>query len=148
MNLITAAFLITVCAQIAVSAHAQVARFDDGMVGSLPAGWSAGMTHVGGQPKWQVVRDASAPSQPNVFAQTSTDSTAGRFPFAIYDAAIVKDGSVNVRFKTISGKIDQAAGLVWRFRDSGNYYIVRANALEDNVVLYKVEKGERASLAP
>src|SRR5204863_9343800 len=72
----------------------------------------------------------------------------GRFSFQRYNGASVKDGSVNVRFKTISGRVDQAAGIVWRFRDADNYYIDRANALENNVVLYKVENGERISLAP
>lgn len=128
--------------------YAQFISFDDSPVGTLPREWTAGMTHKGGPPKWEIVRDASAPSKPNVLAQTSTDSTGGRFPFAVYNGASVKDGSVSVRFKTISGSVDQAAGLVWRFRDADNYYIVRANALENNVVLYKVEKGERLSLAP
>lgn len=130
------------------SLSAQVIRFDDAAAGSIPGGWSAGMTHKGGAPKWEIVRDPSAPSQPNVLAQTSKDATGGRFPFAVYDGVMVKDGSVSVRFKAISGNVDQAAGLIWRFRDADNYYIVRANALEDNVVLYKVEKGERISLAP
>ncbi|MBA3438823.1 MAG: hypothetical protein H0T92_03015, partial [Pyrinomonadaceae bacterium] len=51
-----------------------------------------------------------------------------------------------VRFKAISGRVDQAAGLVWRLRDANNYYIVRANALENNVVLYKVQDGKRTDL--
>jgi hypothetical protein len=55
---------------------------------------------------------------------------------------------VSVRFKPVSGTVDQAAGIVWRYRDAGNYYIVRANALENNVVLYKVENGKRIPLAP
>jgi hypothetical protein len=127
---------------------AQQIRFDNSPAGPLSAEWSVGMTHKGGPPKWEILRDASAPSTPNVLGQTSTDKTGGRFPFAVYNPASPKDGSVSVRFKTISGKVDQAAGLVWRFRDADNYYIVRANALEDNVVLYKVEKGERIALAP
>ena len=56
------------------------------------------------------------------------------------------DVDVSVRFKPVSGTIDQAAGIVWRFRDEDNYYIVRANALEGNVVLYKVERGRRTDL--
>ena len=141
----------TVTAILMLAAHAMTAqtiRFDDASVGTLPSGWTAGMTHQGGPPNWRIVRDPSAPSQPNVLAQTSTDATGGRFPFAVYDRASFKDGSVGVRFKAVAGSVDQAAGLVWRFRDAGNYYIVRANALEGNVVLYKVEKGERISLAP
>ncbi|MBI2685552.1 MAG: DUF1080 domain-containing protein [Acidobacteria bacterium] len=132
----------------ATSLSAQLIRFDDSPAGILAGEWTAGMTHKGGVPKWEILPDASAPSKPNVLAQTSTDSTGGRFPFAIYNGAMVRDGSVSVRFKAVSGRVDQAAGIIWRFRDADNYYIVRANALEDNVVLYKVEKGERISLAP
>jgi hypothetical protein len=106
------------------------------------------MTHAGGAPKWEVRVDRSAPSQPNVFAQVSDDPTAGRFPLAIYERTAFVDGSVSVRFKNVAGTVDQAAGLVWRYRDPENYYIVRANAQEDNVVLYKVENGQRVALAP
>ena len=133
---------------LASALPAQLIRFDDLPVGALAGEWTTGMTHKGGPPRWEVLADNSAPSKPNVLAQSSTDSTGGRFPFAIYNPAIVKDGSVSVRFKAIAGNVDQAAGIVWRFRDADNYYIVRANALEDNIVLYKVEKGERISLAP
>ena len=67
---------------------------------------------------------------------------------AIYQRAVLVNGSVSVRFKPVSGERDQAAGLVWRYQDADNYYIVRANALEDNIVLYKVEGGKRISLEP
>jgi hypothetical protein len=122
--------------------------FDNATVGALPAGWIVAMTHMGGAPRWEVLKDDSAPSKPNVFAQISTDRTAGRFPLAIYDRTSLKDGVLTVKFKAVSGKVDQGAGLVWRYRDPNNYYIVRANALEDNVVLYKVQNGQRVSLAP
>jgi hypothetical protein len=65
---------------------------------------------------------------------------------AVLDAVSAKDVDLSVRFAPISGRVDQAAGLVWRYQDEDNYYIVRANALEDNVVLYKVEKGKRTDL--
>ncbi len=128
--------------------RAEIVNFDRAAAGAAPAGWTIAMTHQGGAPRWEVVEDSSAPSKPNILAQVSTDRTAGRFPMAIWDSAAVKDGTLAVKFKTVSGTVDQAAGLVWRFRDPGNYYIVRANALEDNVVLYKVQNGERVSLAP
>jgi hypothetical protein len=129
-------------------AIAATVNFDDAKVGALPPGWTIAMTHHGGAPRWEVLQDDSAPSKRNVLAQVSNDRTAGRFPLAIWDGASVKDGAVSVKFKTVSGSIDQGAGLVWRYRDPDNYYIVRANALEDNVVLYKVQNGERISLAP
>jgi hypothetical protein len=128
--------------------NAEAINFDKTLEGSLPAGWSVAMTHKGGAPKWEVRADETAPTKPNVFAQLSTDRTAGRFPLAVHENSTLKDGTVSVKFKAVSGSVDEAAGLVWRYRDPENYYIVRANALENNVVLYKVEKGERLSLAP
>lgn len=132
----------------AVNMNAENITFDRSSVGSFPEGWTVAMTHKGGVPKWEVVKDDSAPSKPNVLAQVSKDSTGGRFPLAVYDKASMKDGTLSVKFKAVSGNTDEAAGLIWRYKDPDNYYIVRANALEDNVVLYKVEKGERIALAP
>ena len=137
---------VTICA--GAICHAKIINFDNGQPGITPNGWTLAMTHKGGPPKWEIVKDDSAPSKPNVFGQVSQDRTGGRFPLAVYENSDIKDGTVSVRFKTISGEVDQAAGLIWRYKDPDNYYIVRANALEDNVVLYKVEKGERIALAP
>lgn len=133
---------------LAALCEAQTINFDSAAAGSVPSGWTVAMTHTGGAPKWEVLKDESASSKPNVLAQTSADRTGGRFPLAIYEKAKLTYGAVTVRFKPISGSGDQAAGLVWRYKDPDNYYIVRANALEDNVVLYKVEGGKRISLAP
>jgi hypothetical protein len=123
-------------------------NFDSCKPGALPPEWKSAMTHPGGAAKWEILHDATAPSKPNVIAQTSDDKTGSRFPLAVYQKANFTDGELSVDFKAISGSGDQAAGLVWRYRDENNYYIVRANALEDNVVLYKVQDGKRVSLAP
>ncbi|HSU33977.1 MAG TPA: family 16 glycoside hydrolase [Bryobacteraceae bacterium] len=130
------------------AARSETVRFNHSVPGKLPADWEVAMTHVGAQPDWEIVRDESAPSPPNVLAQLSRDKTAGRFPLAIWDRASLQDGELLVAFKTVDGSIDQAAGIVWRYQDSNNYYIVRANALENNVVFYKVENGVRTSIAP
>ncbi|MCP4213740.1 MAG: DUF1080 domain-containing protein [bacterium] len=79
-------------------------------------------------------------------AQTDMDKTGYRFPVCIYDDFSARDVDVSVRFKPLEGTVDQAGGIVWRYTDAGNYYIVRANALENNVVLYKFEKGKRTDL--
>jgi hypothetical protein len=129
-------------------ASAETIRFDGGSPGTLPAGWTVAMTHAGGEPRWEIARDPSAPSPHFVFAQISQDRTAGRFPLAIWGGASIRNGEISVAFKTVSGTVDQAAGIVWRYRDPNNYYIVRANALENNIVLYKVENGVRLSIAP
>ena len=66
---------------------AEIINFDSAQVGSVPPGWTVAMTHTGGAPKWEVLNDPSAPSKPNVLAQTSSDPADGRFPLAILDKA-------------------------------------------------------------
>lgn len=112
-------------------------------VGQAPKGFLFGHTAKTGAPgTWVIQQDGAN----NVLAQTNADSTRSRFPVAVLGDVSVADVDLSVRFKPVSGRVDQAAGLVWRYRDEDNYYIVRANALEDNVVLYKVEKGRRTDL--
>ena len=82
-----------------------------------------------------------------MLVQTSTDKTDYRFPLCVYDGLLTHNAVMSVRFKAMSGSVDQAAGLVARFRDKDNYYVVRANALEDNVRFYKVVDGRRTQLA-
>ena len=126
-------------------ARAEVFDFESAAVDSVPQGWSVAMTNEGGEPRWAVV-----PSEEggHVLAQLSNDPTSQRFPLAIFTRDSIRDGALSVRFKPISGRVDQAAGLVWRYQDENNYYIVRANALEDNVVVYKVEGGNRVPISP
>jgi hypothetical protein len=126
-------------------ARAEVFDFESAPLDSLPPGWSTAMTHEGGEPRWAVVR---AEEGGQALAQLSTDRTSQRFPLAMLTTQSLRDGAIKVRFKPISGRVDQAAGLVWRYRDENNYYVVRANALEDNVVLYKVEDGDRVAISP
>lgn len=121
-------------------------NFDADAVGGLPAKFQSALTGNGAPGHWAITADSSAPSQPNVLAQTSSDKTSYRFPLAIADEGSFRDLDLSVKFKPISGTVDQAAGLVWRLKDANNYYIVRANALEGNVVLYKVQNGKRTDL--
>jgi hypothetical protein len=115
-------------------------NFDDATVGQPPAGWTATKTGKG-TPKWTVEKDDTAPSRPNVLKQ----SGEATFAICVKDDTSLKDGFVEVRFKPVSGKEDQAGGVVWRARDADNYYIARANALEDNVTIYHTIKGKRVS---
>jgi len=121
-------------------------NFDRDKAGKLPNGFSTALTGKGKPGNWVVLRDKTAPSKPNVLAQTDIDTTSYRFPLCVFDGLTAKDVEVSVKFKPVRGKKDQAAGIVWRYKDSNNYYIARANALEDNVVLYKVDKGNRKDL--
>ena len=125
----------------AVAGVAESVTFDRETSGAPPKGWTLTMTGRG-TPKWSVERDDTAPSKEKVLKQ----SGEATYPLALKDGTSIKDGFVEAKFKAISGSEDRAGGLVWRARDAGNYYVVRANALEDNVVLYKTVKGVRNSL--
>jgi hypothetical protein len=120
---------------------AETVNFDDEMIGSSPKGWTTTMTGRG-NPKWAIETDQTAPSKSNVLRQ----SGSATYPLALMDGTNIKDGFVEVSFKAISGAEDRAAGLIWRASDANNYYVVRANALENNVVLYKTVNGVRSSL--
>jgi hypothetical protein len=117
--------------------------FSDAAVGQPPKGFEFGHTaKVGAPGKWVVQSDGSN----KYLAQVDPDNTRSRFPVAVLADVTAADVDLSVRFKPMSGRVDQAAGLVWRFQNEDNYYIVRANALENNVVLYKVENGKRTDL--
>jgi len=122
--------------------------FDESPVGELPAGFATALTNGGEPGRWVVEEDATAPSGKRVLVQRSADPTRGRFPLCVLDGLSARDVAVAVRFKPLAGEVDQAAGIVWRYRDPDNYYIVRANAREGNIVLYKVESGKRTDLKP
>lgn len=129
-------------------AEAETLDFETDQPGEAPRGFTIATTGPGPAARWEVREEADAPSGSRILVQASDDATRARFPLAVYDKAAFADGTTAVRFKAISGEVDQAAGIVWRYRDPDNYYIVRANALESNVVLYKVEKGVRTDLDP
>ncbi len=123
------------------AASAETVTFNADTTGAPPAGWT--LTKTGrGEPKWTVEADASAPSKGKILKQ----SGKATYPLALKTGTAIKDGAVEVMFKALGGKEDRAAGLVWRAKDANNYYVVRANALEDNVVLYKTVNGNRSEL--
>lgn len=120
---------------------AETVSFDKDAVGSIPPGWVAGVTG-NGSPKWAIESDAGAPTGPNVLKQ----SGSGTFPWCVKTDAQLTDGSVEVKFKPISGREDAAGGVVWRWQDADNYYVARANALENNISLYYTSGGRRNTI--
>jgi hypothetical protein len=116
----------------------ETVNFDSAVVGKPPTGWTATQTGTG-MAQWAIVQDDTAPSKPNVLKQ----SGQATYPVCLKDDASVKDGFVEVKFKAISGREDQAGGLIWRARDANNYYVARANSLENNVTIYDTIKGRR-----
>jgi 3-keto-disaccharide hydrolase len=119
-------------------AVAETVNFDNMKTDASPPGWTATQTGSG-TAKWTVEKDNSAPSRPNILKQ----SGQAAFPVCFKNDTSIKDGFVEVKFKPIAGKEDQAGGVIWRLHDANNYYIARANALENNVTIYHTVKGKR-----
>ena len=122
----------------ATTALADSENFDQTPAGALPTNWVCGVTGKG-SPIWKVEADGSAPSQPNVLKQ----SGSGTFPWCVKKDVSIKDGYAEVKFKPLEGREDEAGGVVWRWKDGDNYYVARANALENNVTIFHTVKGNR-----
>jgi hypothetical protein len=121
--------------------------FDADREGGPPAGFSFARTGGGAPGRWVVRAESNAPSTPHVLAQLDPDATDMRFPIAVAEKLSFRDLKLTARCKTISGRVDQACGLVFRYRDENNYYITRSNSLENNIRLYFVKDGKRRQLA-
>lgn len=123
-----------------------VVMFDALAEGSVPPGFRIAMTGGGLPPRWVVRADATAPAGRNILAQTAADRTEYRYPHAVLEAVNARDVDVSVRFRNVSGSVDRAAGIIARWRDANNYYVLRANAAERNVYLYVVDGGRRRAV--
>jgi len=134
----TLATIVLMSVALAVAARAQTVNFDNAAAGTAPTGWTATKTGSG-DAKWTVEKDDTAPSKPNVLKQ----SGVATYPVCFKNDTSLKDGFVEVKFKPVSGKEDQAGGVAWRLKDADNYYIARANALEGNVTIYDTVNGRR-----
>jgi hypothetical protein len=128
-------------AMYAVSAPAETIDFDRDSTGAPPSGWVCGTTGRGA-PHWAVETDLSAPSKPNVLKQ----SGKATFAWCAKKGVAIADGFVEVKFKPLQGREDQAGGVVWRWKDGDNYYVARANALENNVSIYHTTRGSRHTI--
>lgn len=137
--------LTVMVAFICVTVHGEVRKvdFEQDTVGQPPKGFTFGHTRKVGTPgRWAVQQESGG----KFLAQLDPDRSNNRFPVAVLTDVSATNVDVSVRFRPVSGRVDQAAGLVWRYQDEDNYYLVRANGLEDNVVLYKVQNGRRTDL--
>jgi hypothetical protein len=127
-----------------IGSPGRIIDFDSATIGKMPPGWSIATASGGSVPKWQVLRDGSAPTQPYVFARTN--DPANHCPVATFDILAVRDADISVRLKPLTGHTDQTGGLVFRYHDANNYYLARANSLDNTVSLFKVQNGQLSPL--
>jgi len=130
-----------VASGIAIMAQTVTVNFDKDEPGKPPSGFSFVLTGEGRPGTWVVRRED--PEHGNVLVQTDTDTSNFRFPIAFYNEFMAANVTASMQFKPLSGKGDQTAGIVWRYRDKNNYYVTRCNALEDDCSIYHVIEGRR-----
>ncbi len=116
--------------------------FEEYTENKIPVGWTQYFTGRGSKTDWAIINDKGN----KVLAQLSSENPNYHFNEIVYDGFVVKNVELKVSMKGVEGRMDQGGGFVWRFTDRNNYYVVRANPLEDNVVLYKVVNGKRTDL--
>ncbi len=136
---------VAMTAMAAVPALAQTITFGGVPIGELPSDFVSALTGRGPEARWQVTADNDAIDR-RVLAQLNPDPT-DRFPLAIHQRIELRDVEVTIYFKPVAGKVDQAGGVAIRLADRNNYYVARANALEDNVRFYRVARGRREQIA-
>lgn len=123
----------------------ETVSFDAFKPGIMPPYWTATATH-GGQgselaSRWEIRRDLRAPSRQNVLAQVSTAGGDSDYPLAVYDRTLCRDGEVSVKFKIIGGRQVKTAGIVFRYQDPNNYYLLNFSADEKRIGLFRVQDG-------
>lgn len=132
--------------QIEYKGETKLWNFESDEIGKVSEGFLNQMTGKGGLGKWEVIKDDTAPSLPNVIAQTSQEYFGYHFNMTINENETYDDLELSVKFKGVKGKEDQGGGPVWRYQDHDNYYIARANPLENNFRVYKVVNGNRIEM--
>jgi hypothetical protein len=118
-------------------------NFDNLKPGAFPPFWTPAATGPTQSSRWEVQRDGSAPSRPNVFAQESGVAGNSEFPLAIFDKVICRDGDLSVKFKiAANARRVKTAGIVWRYQDPRNYYLLNFSVDERNIALFRVQNGQ------
>jgi hypothetical protein len=127
-------------------AAGQTVTFEQDAVGSPPKDFDYGLAGEGEPGRWEMVQDRTATGG-KALAQLTTDPADYRFLVAIYKPMVAANAEITVHCKPVGGKIDRACGVIVRAIHGQNYYVARANALEDNVRFYRVRNGQRPQLA-
>ncbi len=127
--------LVIAAALTVIAYGAENVNYDAARKGQLPSGWSAPAAH-----EWEVRPDKTAPSGPNVL-EGSSGTGHNEPPLALFDKVVCRDGDLSVKFRIEGPQGGNAAGIVWRYQDPNNYYLLSLSADEGNIVLRRIRNG-------
>ena len=140
-------FMAVLSALTFMGLGADVVNFDALTPGSAPSAWTI-ESHGKTGPKWIVKADPTAPSRPNVLEQATGGTSEADLPIAIFDKTVCRDGDLSVKFRINGGRRIRTAGVVWRYVDANNYYLLHLSADENNITLYRVRDGKPEAVPP
>src|SRR5665213_1297835 len=133
--------LLIAVAVTLVSFSAENADYDAARQGQLPPGWSAPASR-----DWEVRSDKTAPSHPNVLKGMPVAGGATP-PVALFDKVVCLNGDLSVKFRINGSQRGNAAGIVWRYQDPKNYYLLTLSADDRNIVLQRIRNGVAEAIA-
>lgn len=122
-------------------------QFDSDQEGDTPQGFSAFRTGRGSPVKWVVIKDSTTSNQNRVLTPQYTGKADAEFQLLLLDSGDYQDLDAAVKFKPESGRTAQAGGIVIRYQDPNNYYVIRADAVKDNYRLYRFTRGKPVLIA-
>lgn len=121
-------------------------NFDALKPGTAPPNWSFLSSHPADRARWEIRFDPTAPSRGNVLEKDTGGVNDGDYPMAIFDKVVCRDGDLTVKFRIDGGGRTKTAGIVWRFIDANNYYLLHFSAEQKNIVLLRVRDGHVESV--
>src|SRR5258708_11029097 len=121
-------------------------NFDTDSLGKPPSRFTLAITGEGSGVRWEVRRDLHAPSPPNILVQSGKAKPGDNFALALLDGIVLDHGEIAVRFKPLSGEEAESAGIIFRYQDPKNYYVIVANAQEETCSLLRVKNGKRKEI--
>ena len=116
-------------------------NFDRVSPGNPPPNWSF-VSRPANPVRWEVRHDPLAPSRGNVLEKVTSGTVDGDNPVAVFDKDICRDGDLSVKFRIDGGGRSRTTGIVWRYIDANNYYLLHFSADQHNIVLFSVRNGK------
>lgn len=129
-----------------IPANAKVFDFEEDKAGKLPEYFTPEITGTGGPMQWMTGFARDAASGEHMLTQLSSEPINKRYPQVVHKTMTATDLDISVKLRTVRGDIARSGGIIFRHRDSDNFYVVAADSLESSVVAFKTENGRRVNL--
>jgi hypothetical protein len=126
--------------------QARIVSFDGDPQGKSPSGWTFVAASGSASPEWEVRREQTSTENRHVLARMSPSADSAHPALALLNSMSLRDGELSVRVKPVAGARARSGGLIFRYRDPENYYLARADAVKQDVAIFRFQNGRRIQL--